>query len=130
MARGGKRARAGRKKGSLTRRTQELVAKAAADGAQPLEIMLRNMRFADRKALELQAQIELRGSATQEELKEILALQATAQTFARDAAPYCHPRLAAVEQRDELAIDFDHVRDQIAALGLETARRAQSPLAT
>ena len=80
--RGGKRAGAGRKKGSLTKRTQELVAKATAEGVQPLEIMLRNMRFVDRKALELQAKLE-DGSATPEEIGELMALQSAAQSWAR-----------------------------------------------
>jgi hypothetical protein len=102
------------------------VAKASAEGAQPLEVMLRNMRFADRKAIELQAEIEERGSAEPEELKEMMALQATAQACAREAAPYCHPRLAAVEQRGELTVDFDYVRDQLDARGLETTRRASN----
>jgi hypothetical protein len=42
--RGGKRDGAGRKKGALTTRTQEIVAKASAEGAQPLEYMLKVMR--------------------------------------------------------------------------------------
>lgn len=72
MARGGKRQGAGRKKGSLSVRTQEIVAAAAAEGVTPLEFMLEVLRdptktFDDRFKAAIQA------------------------------APYMHPRLAAVQ---------------------------------
>jgi len=44
MARGGKREGSGRKKGSLTKKTQEIVAQAAANGITPLEHMLNVLR--------------------------------------------------------------------------------------
>ncbi len=73
-ARGGTRAGAGRKKGTLTRRTQEIVAKATAEGITPLEVMLQAMR------------------QSWEAGNIVLA-----SGFAEKAAPYVHPRLAAVE---------------------------------
>lgn len=73
-ARGGARPGAGRKKGALTKRTQEIVAKASAEGITPLEVMLGAMREAwdngDKKE---------------------------AATIAKDAAPFVHPKLAAIE---------------------------------
>ena len=78
MARGGKRVGAGRPAGSATRRTREIADAAAKDGLSPLEVMLRAMRehaLADRWD--------------------------QAAAVAKDAAPYCHPRLAAVEVSGE-----------------------------
>jgi hypothetical protein len=76
MPRGGKRPGAGRKKGSRTRRTQAVAAVALAEGVSPLEVMLASMR------------VEYAGG----NLKAAAAL-------ARDAAPYCHPRLASVQHK-------------------------------
>jgi len=44
MPRGGRRPGAGRKPGSLTRRTREIAEQAAEDGITPLEYMLAVMR--------------------------------------------------------------------------------------
>lgn len=74
MARGGKRTGSGRPKGALTRRTREVAEKALAKGLTPLEVMLTAMRHHVKK-------------------KE----WDKAAAVAKDAAPYVHPRLAAVE---------------------------------
>ena len=74
MARGGKRAGAGRRQGSLTTRTREVAEKAIQEGTTPLEVMLAAMRF-HVKAKDLDR----------------------AAAIAKDAAPYIHPKLAAVE---------------------------------
>lgn len=74
MARGGKRVGAGRKPGSVTRRTREIAERALKLGTTPLEVMLTAMR----KHAEAQRWDE-------------------AAAVAKDAAPYMHPRLAAVE---------------------------------
>jgi len=72
--RGGKREGAGRKKGSATLRTREIANAAAEQGITPLEVMLGAMRKAwdegDRAA---------------------------AANFAKDAAPYIHPKLSNVQ---------------------------------
>jgi hypothetical protein len=74
MAHGGKREGAGRKAGSTTTKTREIANKALEEGITPLEVMLKAMREAYDRT----------------DYKE-------AATFAKDAAPYVHPRLAAVE---------------------------------
>lgn len=77
MARGGKRPGAGRKAGQQTEATKRRLAysaEAASAGVMPLEVMLSAMRQAYDAG----------------DMKE-------AATFAKDAAPYLHPRLAAVE---------------------------------
>lgn len=71
---GGARRGCGRPKGSLTKRTQEIRANAALTGMTPLEVMLSAMRH----YLDL-------GDFDK------------AALFAKDAAPYMHPRLASVE---------------------------------
>lgn len=72
MARGGKREGAGRKAGSASRKTRETADRAAASGLTPLDYMLGVLRneFADDK---------------------------DRMWAAEKAAPYIHPRLAAVE---------------------------------
>lgn len=72
--RGGKRAGAGRKRGAATTRTREIADQAATEGITPLEVMLDAMR-------------ELHGKGE----------KAAASQIAKDAAPYMHPRLAAIE---------------------------------
>lgn len=75
MSRGGARPGAGRKKGDLQKRTREVAEKVAASGEMtPLEVMLEVMRKA------------------RDASDDSMALDA-----AKAAAPYIHPRLAAVE---------------------------------
>lgn len=73
---GGKRPGAGRKKGSLTARTQEIMAKAASQGLMPLEYMLTVLR-------DEQQPHEERFKA------------------AINAAPYLHPKLSSVEHKGD-----------------------------
>lgn len=72
MPRGGKREGAGRKPGSANNRSREIADKAMAEGITPLEFMLAVMR-------------------------DETAEQAARMDAAKSAAPYVHPRLAAVE---------------------------------
>lgn len=74
MGHGGRREGAGRKPGAVTSKTREIAEKAIKEGVTPLEVMLSAMRQAYEGG----------------DMKE-------AATFAKDAAPYVHPRLAAVE---------------------------------
>ena len=70
--RGGRRPGAGRKRGAVTRRTQEIAEKALANGITPLDYLLSVMR-----------------DATKDGAQRLDAAKA--------AAPYVHPRLAAIE---------------------------------
>ncbi|MGV2071659.1 hypothetical protein ACQZ4Z_12975 [Agrobacterium vitis] len=74
MTRGGKRNGAGRPKGAAALKTKEIADRASAEGVTPLEVMLMAMRVHYDKG-------EL----------------AVAAAFAKDAAPYMHPKLQAVE---------------------------------
>src|SRR5262245_50017381 len=85
MARGGKRPGAGRKCGVPSQKTinrLKVAEQAAACGITPLELMLKNMR-----------------ALWKEGTKES---KAAACKIANDAAPYVHPRLAAIEQKTTL----------------------------
>lgn len=79
MARGGKREGAGRPAGAANRMTVEAREAITASGMTPLEYMLKLMR--DEGA---------------EEAKRLEA--------AKSAAPYVHPRLAAVELSGEIGL--------------------------
>ena len=79
--RGGKRKGAGRPKGSATKRTREIADRAVEQGVTPLEFMLQMMR-----------------QETQHEDPKIQAVrEAMAFEAAKAAAPYVHPKLAAIE---------------------------------
>jgi hypothetical protein len=72
MSVGGKRAGAGRKPGSLTKKTREVAERAAAKGITPLEYLLSVMR----------------------DESQSLPIRLDA---AKASAPYIHPRLNAIE---------------------------------
>lgn len=80
--RGGSRKGAGRKAGSATKRTREIADAAMADGLTPLEYMLQIMRS------EPSAELDH---------KDMLSAVVLRFEAAKAAAPYVHPRLAAVE---------------------------------
>jgi hypothetical protein len=77
MARGGKRPGAGRPRGSLTKKSQEILIAAAAAGEQPLEYLLRIMR---------DPTVDAR----------------TRLDVAIAACPYLHPRLASTQIKAEV----------------------------
>jgi hypothetical protein len=78
MAQGGKRPGAGRKKGSTTRRTRAIANMLAESGLTPLEFMLKILR--------------------DKSMPDGMRFKA-----AESAAPYIHPRLAAVEHSGSIA---------------------------
>ncbi|WP_238878645.1 hypothetical protein [Achromobacter xylosoxidans] len=99
--RGGARKGAGRKPGAATKKTREIADKAAAEGITPLEVMLRAMTAlvdqadalaAGSGAKDKEQTAELNGKAVSR-----IGLLVAAADVAKDAAPYIHPRLAAVE---------------------------------
>lgn len=91
--RGGARKGAGRKTGSATQKTRAIADKAAAEGITPLEFMLEVMRNEPPEGLEPREQ-----------------MSAIAMRFeaAKAAAPYMHPRLAAIEHTGEGGGAIDH----------------------
>ena len=80
--RGGARKNAGRKAGSATTKTREIADKAMEQGISPLEYMLQVMRQEPADGLEP---------------RDAMTAQSIRFEAAKAAAPYIHPRLAAVE---------------------------------
>lgn len=92
--RGGKRAGSGRKPGTANVKTREIADKAIAEGITPLEVMLKAMRsFVEAAEKMGNEKIE----AVNGEVVTQLTLLTEASKVAKDAAPYIHPRLAAVD---------------------------------
>jgi ATP-dependent Clp protease adapter protein ClpS len=79
--RGGHRQGAGRKKGSITKRTQEITAAVLSDGITPLEYMLEVMR-----------------TSSDPKRKDAMAIA---------AASYVHPRLSSVEANVTAKVSHD-----------------------
>jgi hypothetical protein len=99
--RGGKRPRSGRPKGSPNKATAERQAAVSASGITPLAIMVENARWAYAEAARLTERLV--GSEpsldTLDLLREIIRFRGLAVEWAHMAAPYVHPRLAAVAHR-------------------------------
>ena len=93
-SKGGARAGAGRKTGSLTKRTRQIAEAVATQGITPLEVMMKVMHQLYEEA----------GNVSEQDLgdKELVSearikLLNMAATVGRHAAPYVHPRLSAIE---------------------------------
>ncbi|MBA9063908.1 hypothetical protein GGQ91_003309 [Methylobacterium fujisawaense] len=111
MARGGKRAGAGRKPGAATQRTRAVAERASATGLTPLDVMLDVMRFQHTLA---RSEMDKGADARPAILADAMT---RALNAARDAAPYMHPRLAPVAaQGGETAGDTARkIREAVAA---------------
>ena len=135
MPRGGKRVGAGRKPGAATKRTREIANQAATAGKMTLEVMLDNMRHfanmaerAETALAELSAD-KIAEMPSEEQFKYLLAevkkaagLREMAQSCARDAASYVHPKLSATAVKVEEKRDrFDWTREELIAF-IEEAR--------
>jgi hypothetical protein len=97
---GGKREGAGRKPGSLNKRTlalRDLSEEAFTAGVLPLEVMLRNMRFYDKEVGRLKRLLRRSDPAAAQSIRhEINKACLLSQRFAVLAAPYVHPKLSPV----------------------------------
>lgn len=91
----------GRPKGAASRRRQELTVRAIANGSTPLEYMIAVMRDPD-------------------------ADPARRDEMARAAAPYVHPRLAAVDISGEVTTTYV-ARMPAAAHGIDDWQRQHGP---
>jgi hypothetical protein len=94
----------GRPKGSVNKASVERQAIVAASGRTPLDVMLDNMRWADQEAAKILAKLLSPDAPTDttellETIKTLLRLRERAAEWAKDAAPYVHPRLAAIAHR-------------------------------
>ena len=112
MPRGGKRPGAGRKPGRPNKRTvarQQLASSAASEGISPLEVMLKRMRYYD-SVVDLELK---KGEGADRGIIDD-ALKA-ANEAAKDAAPYIHPRLSAVEHSGDKVSVLAQWREEFAA---------------
>lgn len=92
--RGGKREGSGRKSGTANTKTREIADKAIVEGITPLEVMLKAMRsFVEAAEKMGNGKIEV----VDGDVVTQLTLLTEASKVAKDAAPYIHPRLAAVD---------------------------------
>jgi len=79
--RGGARQGAGRKKGALTKRTQEITAAVLKDGVTPLDYLLGVLRNGENEKDRFAAAVA--------------------------AAPYVHPKLASIEHSGEMKLTHE-----------------------
>lgn len=101
---GGKQPGAGRPKGSLSTKTQELIAKCTAEGITPIEVFLNDMRYfynLGENKMRL-AEQEENGKKQAKHFRVALELKGIARDCARDAAPYMHPKLASLQGKVEV----------------------------
>ena len=93
---GGRREGAGRPKGALSRKTQEIVDLALSQGVTPMDVMLGTMRKLWESATTTDPVIIATLPVSQHEL----AMQAV--EVAAKCAPYCHPKLVSQEIKAEV----------------------------
>jgi len=93
-SKGGARPGAGRKTGSLTKRTRQIAEAVATQGITPLEVMMKVMHQLYEEAGNVSEQ-DLGGKELASEAR--IKLLNMAATVGRHAAPYVHPRLSAIE---------------------------------
>jgi len=93
-SKGGARPGAGRKTGSLTKRTRQIAEAVATQGITPLEVMMKVMHQLYEEASNVKDE-ELGDKALANEAR--IKLLNMAATVGRHAAPYVHPRLSAIE---------------------------------
>ncbi|QWD36557.1 hypothetical protein G6674_06300 [Polynucleobacter paneuropaeus] len=93
-SKGGARVGAGRKTGSLTKRTRQIAEAVATQGITPLEVMMKVMH----QLYEEAGNVSERDLGDKELASEArIKLLNMAATVGRHAAPYVHPRLSAIE---------------------------------
>lgn len=103
MPRGGRRDGAGRKKGSLTSRSREIIERVAETGLTPLQVML-------------EAMLHYHEAGDRQK----------AVAVARDAAPYCHPRLSSMQVQQVSDDDLDGEIERRLAL-LAARKQGEAP---
>lgn len=102
---GGARPGAGRKAGTRITKTQELIARATEGGATPMEVLVKSMRFYHGLAEDAVVQLQESQNAKQKAkiFKVVNHLKSLAKDYAVCAAPYIHPKLAAIDAKIEIS---------------------------
>lgn len=111
---GGKQEGAGRPKGSVSKKTQELIAKAVNEGISPVEVLLNDMRtfhaLGENKMNE--ASQTDPGKKQAAAFRAACALKDIARECAQAAAPYIHPKLASIQAN----VNVNNVEAELAEL--------------
>lgn len=89
----------GRPKGSLNKKTQELIVKATEAGITPIEVLLHDMRYFHNLGENKMRAAEQTDPGKKQSLafKAACALKDIARSCAVSAAPYIHPKLASID---------------------------------
>lgn len=112
--RGGAQPGAGRPKGRLSSKTQELIARCEAGGIMPIDVFLADMRYfykLGEDKMRVAEQTEP-GKQQAKEFRAAVELKGIARECARDAAPYVHPKLAALQAN----VNVNNVEAELAEL--------------
>lgn len=123
----------------LRSRTRAIAEQCAEDGVTPLEVMLMNMRWAHDESVEVLSRFfdfmeftkDTIDLSDKEKVKEaraeaemlkrtFLRFRELSQKFAVDAAPYVHPRLAAIEFKPKDKESIREIRRTIVDGNMET----------
>lgn len=96
---GGARPGAGRPKGSLSSKTQELIARVQSEGIMPLDVFLNDMRYFYKLGEDKMRVAESTepGNKQAKEFRAAIELKGIARDCARDAAPFLHSKLASLQ---------------------------------
>ncbi|MEB2499549.1 hypothetical protein [Burkholderia cenocepacia] len=105
-AHGGKRSGAGRKRGAVTRISQEARERAAQTGELPHEFLLRVVRGEDA----FFDSVQVNGESVEIQRKPTFAERVDA---AKAAAPYFQPRLAATEIEHRGGLSLDRLAESV-----------------
>lgn len=110
MPAGGRRAGAGRPKGTVMLKTHEFIEKALAGGPSPLDVMLMAMRYHLKEHQEHLARLPTLPTEQEQRAcqREASAALSTSAGHARDAAPYIHPRLQTTELKGDGGSPIKH----------------------
>ncbi len=121
---------------------QQLADNALADGKTPLDVMLRNMRHFDNLAESAENVVSeltmeaVAGLPPDQQFKRLMAevkkaagFRELAQSCARDAAPYIHPRLTAVSAPDGGPVQVERIERVIVESPANSDRKGVPPAA-
>lgn len=112
--RGGKQPGAGRPKGSLTTKTQELIARAASEGIMPMDVLLGDMRLYHQIGEQKVAEARLAQTEGEKEkaMREAAAAKSIARECAESVSPYIHPKLSSMQAN----VNVSNVEAELAEL--------------
>lgn len=97
--RGGKYPGAGRPKGALAKKNQEVIDRAKAGGIMPIDVLLNDMRLfysMGEEAL-VRARISIEKEEKEKALRDAFSAKSVARECAEKVSPYIHPKLSSIQ---------------------------------